>query len=304
MENNVPAGSIPPAAAASPNKISRVKGGYLIAAGSFKILNQNRSIMLFPLFALIIDLMLVAGGIASYMYLSGALDSSSLADNGNPEMNTIYYAAYFVLYLVSIFIASLFQAGMVYLVNAHLNGQKMTFSEGFSAAAKLSGKIFFWSLIAATVGVILNMIANRFKLIGRLAAQIMGAAWEIISFFIVPVLVLEKETVGGSIKRSGSVFKNKWGETLIANFSLGLFFAFIIVAVLCAMLIFFFLAQPSTIGILILFGIFLLFVVAVIIVSSAIETIYRTILYDYAVNNRISESFTPELLTDAVKTKK
>lgn len=301
MENNVPSESVPSAAIEPTKKIGRVKGGYLIAAGSFKILNQNRSIMLFPLFALLIDLALVAAGIASYIYLSGAVDNSRLTNNGNSEMDTLYYTACFAIYLISIFIASFFQAGMVHVVNAHLNGQKMTFNEGFSAAAKLSGKIFFWSLIAATVGVILDMIANRFKLVGRLAAQIMGTAWEIVSFFIVPVLVLEKETVGGSIKRSGSVFKSKWGETLIANFSLSLFFMFIVMAVFCAMLAFFFLAQPPKIAMLAVFGMFLLFLVAAIIISSAIETIYRTTLYDYAVNNRISGSFNPELLIRAVK---
>jgi len=74
--------------------------------------------------------------------------------------------------------------------------------------------------------------------------------------------------------------------------------------VFCIMLAFIFLAQPPD-SIVILLGIlFLLFLAAIIIVAKAIESIYRTVLYDYAVNGRIARNFAPELITNAIKTKK
>jgi len=234
-----------PAQPAEQEKIGRVKGGYLIAAGSFKILEQNKSIMLFPLFSLIINLAIIGIGVAGYCYFTatGAIDPNAAQDSQVTSQNIYYYLGYFLLYIVVVFIASFFHAGMIAMVNAHLKGRKMSFSQGFGIAVKLSGKILCWSVIAATIGVILT-IANRFKSISRIIANIFGAAWDIITFFILPVLILEKETVGGSIKRSAAVFKSKWSETIIANFSLGLFFMVAILGVFCMMLVFVFLAQP------------------------------------------------------------
>lgn len=299
-QNPVP---VQPAQPIQLKKIGRVKGGYLIASGSFKILEKNKSIMLFPLLALLIDLMIIGVCVASYFYsaATGAIDPSADQESYN---NAYYYVGYFLFYVVTVFIASFFQAGMVAMVNAHLNGHKISFGQGITAASKISGKILCWSVVAATIGVILNMIAERFKLVGRIVAKILGATWDIVTFFIVPVLVLEKETVGSSIKRSAMIFKSKWGETIIATFSVSLFFMLAILGVFCMMLVFFFLTQPSTPVILISAGLFLLFLVAVIIASMAIEGIYRTVLYDYAVNGRIAPAFEPQLITDAVKTKK
>jgi len=183
-----------PAQPAEQEKIGRVKGGYLIAAGSFKILEQNKSIMLFPLFSLIINLAIIGIGVAGYCYFTatGAIDPNAAQDSQVTSQNIYYYLGYFLLYIVVVFIASFFHAGMIAMVNAHLKGRKMSFSQGFGIAVKLSGKILCWSVIAATIGVILT-IANRFKSISRIIANIFGAAWDIITFFILPVLILEKK---------------------------------------------------------------------------------------------------------------
>jgi len=150
--------------------------------------------MLFPLFSLIINLAIIGIGVAGYCYFTatGAIDPNAAQDSQVTSQNIYYYLGYFLLYIVVVFIASFFHAGMIAMVNAHLKGRKMSFSQGFGIAVKLSGKILCWSVIAATIGVILT-IANRFKSISRIIANIFGAAWDIITFFILPVLILEKK---------------------------------------------------------------------------------------------------------------
>lgn len=300
MENNttlVPPGfnSVP-----EPKKIGRIKGGYMIAIESFRILNKNKSIMLFPLFSLIAELIAVGFFIICIYFF--ALRFSDQIDKNYLEI--IEYGLIFIFYIASFFIASYFQAGLVSIVSAQINGKKMSFSEGMNIAAAHTGKIFMWSFIAATVGVILELIANKFKFIGKLVTSIIGFTWNIITFFIVPVLILEEKTVGESVKRSGSVFKNKWGETLIANLSTGLLFAFLTVLGLAVFFVIAFLGQPRT-EILILLAVLLaLYLVTLIVLSLTIEGIYRTVLYEYAAHDKLPESFNRELISNAIKTEK
>ncbi|MFA6376038.1 MAG: DUF6159 family protein [Candidatus Paceibacterota bacterium] len=276
--NNLNSGVASPAA---PEKIGKVRGGYLVVTESFKLLGRNKSIMMFPFAALVVELLAVAAALAAYFFAFG-FSEESFKRLENPDSSGIMYLCLFIFYVVSIFIASYFQAGLVAVVSGQINGKKLTYNDGMKVAAANFWKIFFWSSIAATVGVILQFITSKSKYLGRIVANLLGAAWDIITFFIVPVLVLENDSVGQSIKRSALIFKNKWGQTLIANFSTGLFFAFLMMLGFVAvfLVIIFGGDNPA----LILFSLIALaiYLLMLVILSTTIEGIYRVVLYEYA----------------------
>ncbi|MBP6812364.1 MAG: hypothetical protein KA138_12635, partial [Saprospiraceae bacterium] len=59
-----------------------------------------------------------------------------------------------------------------------------------------------------------------------------GIAWSVLTFFVVPVLIFEDKGVIDTVKESGRLMKQKWGESLAANVSFGVFhFLGIIVAI-------------------------------------------------------------------------
>jgi len=275
----------------------------MVAIESFKMLGKNKSIMMFPLLSMVFELLAVAVFLAGYFYVYG-FGQEAIDALEKPGSSVLMYVFLFIFYIVGVFIVSFFQAGLVAVVSGQINGKKLSFNDGMNVAVAHSGKIFFWSFISATVGVVLQVIADKFKFIGRLVSNILGFAWNIITFFIVPVLVLENETVGGSIKRSGSVFKNKWGETLIANFSTGFFFGMMMVLGVVAFFVFVFLVGPET-GLLIALAVALaFFMLAVAVMSAAVEGIYRVVIYEYAAHDKLPESFRRELIVDAIKTGK
>jgi hypothetical protein len=78
-----------------------------------------------------------------------------------------------------------------------------------------------WAVVAATVGMVLRAIHNRVGFIGKILASLMGAAWSLATFFVVPVLVLEDRSISDSFKRSVSVFRETWGETVVGGTTLG-----------------------------------------------------------------------------------
>jgi hypothetical protein len=79
-----------------------------------------------------------------------------------------------------------------------------------------------WAVVAATVGIVLRAIQERAGFVGRIVVSFLGAAWSLATFFVVPVLVLEEQSIGDSFSRSCSVFKRTWGETAVGSASIGL----------------------------------------------------------------------------------
>jgi len=52
----------------------------------------------------------------------------------------------------------------------------------------------------STVGLILRTIAERTGILGRLVVGIIGMVWNVAVFFVVPVLVIDKESPFDAIK--------------------------------------------------------------------------------------------------------
>ncbi|MES2668762.1 MAG: DUF6159 family protein [Patescibacteria group bacterium] len=285
-------------------RIGKLRGSFLLVSESFALLRKDKEIMLFPVLTFFTSLLLlILAGAVLFSVLAGMDFSEGVAEEEYGVMGEILlYAGMFVLYLVGAFISAFFQAGIVTIVHARLNGRDLGFKDGIRNASAHAGKIFVWSLFAATVGVILEFIASKFKWLGFIVANLLGTAWNIITLFIVPVLVLEEGSVKDAIRRSGSIFKQRWGETLIMSFSTGLFFLGVFFAGLLVYLSTWFLGNETVI--IASTVLFVFFVIGVSVLSSTLNIVYKVVLYEYAASGIIPDSFTPELVTGAVKVKK
>src|SRR2546428_3390899 len=94
-------------------------------------------------------------------------------------------------------------------------------SDGLKVAMQNVRRIAGWALVTATVGLILRAIAERFGFLGRIIAGALGAAWGIITYLVVPVLIFEKIGPWAAVKRSGSLLRQTWGEAAGGYLSLG-----------------------------------------------------------------------------------
>src|SRR5438309_11691902 len=96
-----------------------------------------------------------------------------------------------------------------------------TISDGLKVARENIKRIAGWALVTATIGLILRAIAERFGFLGRIIAGALGAAWGIVTYLVVPVLIFEKIGPWAAVKRSGSLLRQTWGEAAGGYFSLG-----------------------------------------------------------------------------------
>jgi len=286
-----------------PFKMGKWKASKTIVRESWGLLKQDKEIVWFPVLSALVSLAVFA--IASLAFFVWGLGGNlANADTfGEGASDAIWYIAILIYYLIVFFIANFFQAAVFTVVHARMNGQNLSFGEGMSGATKNIGKIFVWSLISATVGMILNIIADKLKFLGKILAIILGAAWNILTYFSLPSLVIGQTSITGSFKESAALIRKTWGESAIVNFGVGLFFGILIILgfVICFGISIY--AQTLAVYIT-MSAIFVVFVIILMLISSTLSSIFKLALYEYARTGKVPNGFSEGLIKNAITSKK
>ena len=214
-----------------------------------------------------------------------------------PFGEVFFYGALFAFYLMSYFVVIFFNTALVSCVNAKLQGKDMSVGEGISSAIKQLPAILGWALISATVGVILHLIRERGGIIGQIASALVGGVWGLVTFFVVPVLVLEDKGVFDAIRESTTLIRKTWGESIIGSGSI--FLVFMIIGVIGFLGV----LASLLLGSFLVFGIalvlFIGLVIVLAIVASAMQGIFVTALYTYARTGTVPTAFNRDLIQNA-----
>lgn len=259
---------------------SRLSNGWELAKISLRTINQNRSLLLFPVFSVISLILVLATFFGGGFFLFG--DAIDRLMNDEQSGNILGIAIIFIYYLINFFIIVFFNSALIFCAVKILNGEETSLQEGFDFAFSRIGKIFGWSVLSATVGTLLQLLQETGK-IGEIIASLIGLAWSVMTFFVVPVLIYEDKGVFESVKESGRLMKQKWGESLAANVSFGLFHFLGIAAGigLCVLLMKFSVILGITVGL----GVILL----VSTVMSAARTVFVAAVYNHVTGRPTGE---------------
>jgi len=275
----------------------------MLVSESWTILKHDKEIMWFPVLSTIASLVVIAiMGILFYIFFIFVMESNIDAFMDSEESVLLFDllpVLLFVSYTVLAYIVNFFQAGMFVIIHGRMNGSDLTFNDGIAGAQQVAGKIFLWSVISATLGVILDFISDRSKLVGNAVAALFGATWNTLTYFSLPALVISKTSVIGAFKMSAETIRNTWGETIIITIGTAFFFNLIVVA---GMALGFFIMilipnMASTFYILLLTSF-----IAVGIVTPSLEAVFKLALFEYARTGVIPKGFSQELIENAIKT--
>jgi len=206
----------------------RLSNGWKISMNSFKVLKENKQLIIFPVLSGI-SLMLILGSFVTIILASAGWDVDQVQEPGQ----TTNFIFVFLYYLVNYFVVVFFNTALVHCTRLYFHGEEVSIEKGLKFSLSRIGSIFAWSMFAATIGTILRMIEENIGWIGKIIISLIGIAWSIATFFVVPVIAYENVGPLGAFKRSSQMMKEKWGESLGAGFSFGLvqLLAFIIVAI-------------------------------------------------------------------------
>ena len=201
--------------------MKRLSNGWEMGLTSLRIIRDNPKLMFFPVFssqALRLVLASFLGGLAA----TWGLDFDTWAANAN--MEGLEYILLFAYYLVNYFVIVFFNVGLVYAARQIFEGKDVTIADGLNFSLSRIGAILQWAILAATVGVVLKTIQERVGWVGQIIVGLIGMVWSIATYFVVPVLAFENLSPLAAVKRSGALIKEKWGESLAANFGFALFY--------------------------------------------------------------------------------
>ena len=154
------------------------------------------------------------------------IEMSWAVNDGQPT--GAYYGFVFAGYMAISIIVTFFNSAIVCNAHQRLTGGDPKFSDGINRAFSRIHLIVIWGVIAGTVGLLLKMLSSaRREAKGGAAFAIMileviGAfAWFVMSFFVIPLMVLEGKSVGDCLKESKQLFFSTWGENVTSGLGIG-----------------------------------------------------------------------------------
>lgn len=291
------AASKPAAAAPIPGqaKKGRIRNGWALAKQSWRVLMLDKELLVFPLlsgFACFLVLASFLGG----AWASGVTERHDAA--GDISSWLMLFAYYFITYFVIVF----FNSALVACAMIRFRGGDPTVRDGLRAAGERLSQIVAWALLAATVGVLLRMIEERVQFVGKIVTALLGAAWTMAAYFVVPVLVVEKLGPVDAFKRSISILKKAWGESIVSNVGLGAVTFIVTLLVLIPTVIAFAViaVKMSSLAVAIVgFVVVVVLLVIAALVGSALNSIALSALYLYATEDKVPEAFAGARLRDA-----
>ena len=197
----------------------RVSNGWKLFKGSFAVLKENKQLIIFPVFSGL-SILLIIGS----LFLTGF--PKGIENNEGDIESYLGGTSIFLLfgfYVLNYFIVYFFNVALIHCTRLYFQGEEVSVRAGLQFAFSRIGAIFSWSLVAATVGLILKAIQENSDWLGKIITGIIGVIWNIATFFVVPVLAYENTGPFEAIKRSSKIMKENWGESLTATFSFALF---------------------------------------------------------------------------------
>lgn len=279
----------------------RISRSWELVKASYAVLRADKELIVFPIVSMVgtIGVFII---FAVPMAIAGSFGRAADGNTGAFE-----YIMAFLFYIVMYTVVIFSNAALVGAATIRLRGGDPTLADGFRIAMDHISQIVGYAVISATVGVVLRALRERGGIAGQIVAWLGNIAWNLATFLVVPVLVIENIGPIEAIKRSAALLKRTWGEQIAGNFSIGLIFGLITLAAILVVglpLIALAAASGSALIIVLAVAILVLVVVGISLIGSALNGIYVAALYRYATENVVNDQyFSPEMVQGAFRPK-
>jgi hypothetical protein len=273
--------------------MTRLSNGWTIAMNSFKVLRENKQLIIFPVLSGISLILIMASFFTAVLGFSG-WDINNIKENDR----VVSYAILLVYYIANYFIVVFFNMALIHCTSLYFKGEEVTVRKGIDFSMSRIGSIFAWAVFAGTVGTILRVIQENVGTLGKIITGIVGIVWSVATFFVVPVIAYENLGPIDAFKRSSQLIKQKWGEGIGAGFSFGLINLVAVIAIVAVAFAVGYIIHPVA-GVA--FG--LLCIMLLHAVLSAARTIFISQVY-HGITGDPVEHFNQQMIDNLFVTKK
>jgi hypothetical protein len=272
--------------------MGRIRRGWELSKKSWGLLRGHPSLAQFPLYGGLAVIVCAAIVIGPGLYL---IDNGTVAVGG-----PLAVIGYYLLAVIGYY----FSVGLAAAADRVFRGEESSLGDGLAVSRERFSQIAGWATISAFVGLILSALQNQGGIFGEVLGRVLAIGWTLITFLAAPVIAFEGTGPVETLRRSSSLFRQKWGQQVTGNIAIGgLVFVFgmlpSILLVVAGILIW---ASAGFVGaLLVILGVIGFAISAVI--SSALSGIFGVALYRYALDGEAVGGFTSEELESAVRTK-
>ena len=199
---------------------------------SWKVLQLDRELIFFPIMGTLGAL--IVGVIAAGVFAgTGTFDRLG---GGEAEFNIVDLIITLAAYFGGLYMVIFCNAALIAAARERLEGGDPNVMSGIRAVRGMWLAILGWTIITGTVGLLLQALQSAarenshgvMRIVAIILVSLLQTAWAYITFFVIPILVVERVGPITAIRHSGSLLKRTWGEQLTASFS---FFILYLVAV-------------------------------------------------------------------------
>lgn len=262
----------------------------------WQVLRKDRELIVFPICSSLSLILVSLVFLLPYARLAPELMGQQSADGQAAEWSFRFGDALFLFlyYFVSYAIIIFANSALIGAALIRLRGGDPTVRDGLRIAGRRVRAILGYAFIAATVGTLLHLLdsASRSRnagigarIIAAIISTLFSLAWSLMTYLVVPVLVVENVGPIESIQRSASLLRRTWGEQIAGNISFGLVTAFLllIVALLLTIPTMLLMALVGrTVALWLAGALYIVVLGALLMTSNALAGIYQAALYLYA----------------------
>ena len=272
--------------------MSRIKRGWQLTKKSWRLLNEHRQLLRFPLYgaaATIVTAIIVVG---PGLYL---IEGDSTVFGG-----ALAVIGFYLLTVIGFY----FSVGLAAAADMIFRGEEATVADGLAVARSRFSQICGWAAVSTIVGLVLSALENQ-GAAGQIIGRLLAVGWSLITFLATPVIALEGTGPIETLKRSSSLFKSRWGAQVTGNIAIGgavFLFGVLPSALLIGAGVLVWASAGFVGALLVVIGVIGLAIA--LLISKALSGIFGVALYRYAIDGEAVGGFTAEELNSAVKTRK
>lgn len=261
------------------------------AKASWAVLQHDRELAVLPILGALASIAVVlAIGLPIWLSTDGIDDGGSSA--GSDPM--LWIGGIIILLAVTV-ITVFFNAAVVSGARERFSGGDPTISSAIKGAFSRLHVIVPWAILALTVGMIIRLIQSSDNIVARILGSLLNMAWGVLTFLVVPILVVEQTGPFQSLSRSGELLRRTWGENLIAQVGFGIIG---FVAAIPGIIIIALGASAGSVGALVAIVIGFGWIALVSVVISTLTAIFQMALYIYATTGQVPMGFEQSGIND------
>ncbi|MEA2219100.1 MAG: hypothetical protein QOJ35_1726 [Solirubrobacteraceae bacterium] len=272
-----PDDALPAAHDERPGWEGRIARGFRLARVSLEVLAGDRRLLLLPM-------------LSAFCALLALLADATLARrlHGGPDALRVIAPVWAAAYAVS-FITIFFNVALVHVVVGRWRGEPTRLRDGVAAARGRLAAIAGWAVLTTTVGIVLQLVERLTFGISRIVADV---AWSVASFFVVPVLVVERRGPVRALRRSAQVVREHWAEGIAGATPIALATLMVVLPLVGLLFIGLVLYVTGlTVPGLLAMGGAGIAIVAVCIVSGAVGLVFTLAVYQHATGGPYDDGF-------------